>query len=164
MPQTPPPLSEILAGYGARLALVREALGRSQRAMAAEMGVSASRWNHWEKERFPPDIHVMAMLRRMHQVPLDWIYAADWRLLPLHIAQWIMTRGAAADAPQAAKNLRLAFGNDTGLVPQGRGLAHAADEQAPPPTAGVGPRQPPRGLRRAGPRSLLHEEQSKLSD
>jgi transcriptional regulator with XRE-family HTH domain len=104
-----PPLSSLANGYGDRLTVARKALGKSAKALAAEMGVSPQRWSHWERERHPPDFYVMLALRHRYSISLDWIYAGDWRGLPGHILQRFLSQSQIPGAPRALVIFRAQF-------------------------------------------------------
>jgi len=107
---SPPPLSDILAGYGLRLRVARKALGMTARALCAELSVEPGRWSHWENERHPPDIPTMLALKHRHGISLDWIYDGDPDRLPWHVAQGIVTQASHPDAPAAVRALLPRFG------------------------------------------------------
>jgi transcriptional regulator with XRE-family HTH domain len=67
---------------GARLRLVRRALGLPAGRLADEMGVAAPRWSQWENGRHPPDIRAMIRLVRRYRVSLDYLYLGDESGLP----------------------------------------------------------------------------------
>ncbi len=67
---------------GARLRLVRLALGLPAGRMAAEFNVTASRWSHWEHGRHPADLLIMARLCRRYGVTLDYLYLGSESGLP----------------------------------------------------------------------------------
>ena len=109
MPKEITPWSELARGYGARLAATRKALGMSARDMQALLNVTKARLNHWENERHPPDVTAMLALKRLRGVTLDWIFAGDPSGLPSSILQYLITAGAATDAPADLVNLRSQF-------------------------------------------------------
>ncbi|MGX9966090.1 helix-turn-helix domain-containing protein [Roseomonas sp. F4] len=112
--QDPPtPLSELVVGCGDRLTATRLALGFvTQTDFAESLGITVQRLNQWEHEKHPPDIHVMARLKRNHFVSLDWIYMADPSGLKWSLIQRLVTLGAQNDAPVSARRLRTTIGRD----------------------------------------------------
>ena len=109
VPKEITPWSELARGYGARLVATRKALGMSARDMQAMLNVTKARLNHWENERHPPDVTAMLALKRLRGVTLDWIFAGDPSGLPSSILQFLITEGAAADAPAELVKLRSQF-------------------------------------------------------
>jgi transcriptional regulator with XRE-family HTH domain len=67
---------------GARLRLLRLAIGLPAGRLAAEIGVLPPRWSQWEHGRHPPDIRAMVRLCRRYRVTLDYIYLGDESGLP----------------------------------------------------------------------------------
>ena len=67
---------------GARLRLVRLALGLLAGRLAAELNVAAPRWSQWEHGRHLADLKTMARLTRRYHVSLDYIYLGDESGLP----------------------------------------------------------------------------------
>lgn len=83
-----------LRAIGARLRAVRLALGLTQKDLYEPLGVKAATWNHWESGKRLPDPLVMAKLKEMHGISMDWIYAGDPSALPFSLAK-IMLRAAS---------------------------------------------------------------------
>jgi DNA-binding XRE family transcriptional regulator len=111
------PLSAALVGFGDRLKLARLWLRLSQAALARDVGASPQRWNHWEKGRYEPDLAIMVRLKQVHQISLDWIFAEDHRSLPPAFIQFLVSYGAAPDAPEIARRIRDEWGRATGFAP-----------------------------------------------
>ena len=113
VPKTPPDFSDLATGYGVRLRATRIALEYATATAAAKkFNTTLARWNNWELEKNPPDLHTMLALKFMHGVPLDWIYAGDPQALPNHLVQKLVTAGASPDALVPLKVLRLTLGRD----------------------------------------------------
>lgn len=85
---------------GRRLKLTRRALGQSQKAFAAEAGVSPESYNQWENGAVYPPVEGATKLVKAHKLTLDWIYLAVPDRLPAWLAKAIE---ALADADAAGK-------------------------------------------------------------
>lgn len=75
---------------GARLRAARLALGLTQKDLYEPLGVKAATWNHWESGKRLPDPLVMAKLKEMHGITMDWIYAGDASSLPFSLAKAVL--------------------------------------------------------------------------
>jgi transcriptional regulator with XRE-family HTH domain len=106
MPKTPPPLSHLADGYGWRLRAARRARGLKAVELARDLNVSPQRLSHWEVERHPPDLHAMLLLKRLHKIPLDWIYAGDPESLQGGLAQRLLALATEPDAPPGLRQFR----------------------------------------------------------
>jgi ribosome-binding protein aMBF1 (putative translation factor) len=67
---------------GARLRLVRRALGLPAGRLAAELGVAAPRWSQWEHGRHLADLRAMVRLAQRYRVTLDYLFLGDESALP----------------------------------------------------------------------------------
>jgi len=147
------PLSAALGGFGDRLKLARLWLRFNQATLARDLGASPQRWNHWEKGRYEPDLAIMVRLKQVHQISLDWVFAEDHRSLPPAFIQFLVSHGAAPDAPEIARRIRDEWGRATGFAPS----LVPPDEVA----GAIAARHPPRaGGPEAAPRTL-HEDAPK---
>jgi hypothetical protein len=72
---------------GARLRLVRQALGLPAGRLAAELGVHPPRLSQWEHGRHLADLRVMVRLARRYRVPLDFVYLGDENMLPKRLLE-----------------------------------------------------------------------------
>jgi DNA-binding XRE family transcriptional regulator len=133
------PLSAALVGFGDRLRLARLWLRLNQATLARDLGASPQRWNHWEKGRYEPD--------------LDWIFAEDHRSLPPAFIQFLVSHGAAPDAPEIARRIRDEWGRATGFAPS----LVPPDEVA----GAIAARHPPRGSGPEATPRTLHEDAPK---
>ena len=79
---------------GRRLALVREALGLSQRELAEALNLSPGAIGNYEqgKRVIPP--HVAVRLKRLFGVPVDWLYDGSLVGMPDEVRQRLLRRGA----------------------------------------------------------------------
>lgn len=75
---------------GARLRAARLALGLTQKDLYEPLGVKAATWNHWESGKRLPDPLVMAKLRDLHGITMDWIYSGDASALPFALAKAVL--------------------------------------------------------------------------
>ena len=66
-----------LQAVGKRLRKARKALGLSQKELYDSLGVGASTWHNWESGKRLPDPLVMAQLRKVYGVTLDWVFAGE---------------------------------------------------------------------------------------
>ena len=66
-----------LQAVGQRLRTARKALGLSQKELYDSLGVGASTWHNWESGKRLPDPLVMAQLRKVYGVTLDWVFAGE---------------------------------------------------------------------------------------
>ena len=97
---------------GARIALVRHALGLSQEALAAQLAIGRSAVANWEKGTREADVGRMTRLCELYGVTLDYIYRGSLVGLPHELYRAIEERqpeaaGLAEDpAPfQASQNV-----------------------------------------------------------
>jgi transcriptional regulator with XRE-family HTH domain len=67
---------------GARLRLVRLALGLQAVQLSAELGAAPPRWSQWEHGRHLADLRVMVRLARRYGVPLDFLYLGSESAVP----------------------------------------------------------------------------------
>jgi DNA-binding XRE family transcriptional regulator len=147
------PLSAALAGFGDRLKLARLWLRLNQAALARDVGASPQRWNHWEKGRYEPDLAIMVRLKQAHQISLDWVFAEDYRNLPPAFIQFLVSYGAAPDAPAIARRIRDEWGRATGFTPAlvpADAVAGAIAARHPPPAPA--PEATPRTLHEDAPK------------
>lgn len=73
-----PPSSEILAGFGRRVALARERRGyKTQASFAEAMEVHPTAANHWEGGRNLPQPAQMLRMCRLLRVTMDWLLFDD---------------------------------------------------------------------------------------
>lgn len=79
-----------LRAIGARLRAARLALGLTQKDLYEPLGVKAATWNHWESGKRMPDPLVMAKLKEMYGITLDWIYSGDPSALPFSLAKVVL--------------------------------------------------------------------------
>jgi transcriptional regulator with XRE-family HTH domain len=70
------------ATVGKRLAVVREALGLSQRQLAVKAGISPNALNQYEKGRMRVPLEAAVALFEAHQVTLDYLYLGFTGSLP----------------------------------------------------------------------------------
>lgn len=59
--------------FGQRLRAVRRKEGLSQREMAEKLGVSGNHYGRYETERAAPPYTVLAKLKELYRVDLDWL-------------------------------------------------------------------------------------------
>jgi DNA-binding XRE family transcriptional regulator len=147
------PLSAALAGFGDRLKLARLWLRLNQAALARDVGASRQRWNHWEKGQYEPDLAIMVRLKQAHQISLDWVFAEDSRNLPPASIQFLVSYGAAPDAPAIARRIRDGWGRATGFTPAlvpADAVAGAIAARHPPPAPA--PEATPRALHEEAPK------------
>jgi DNA-binding XRE family transcriptional regulator len=147
------PLSAALVGFGDRLKLARLWLRLNQATLARDVGASPQRWNHWEKGRYEPDLAIMVRLKQAHQISLDWIFAEDHRSLPPAFIQFLVSYGAAPDAPEIARRIRDEWGRATGFTPS----LVPPDEVA----GAIAARHPPRVTATEATPRTLHEDAPK---
>ena len=79
-----------LKAIGGRLRAARLALGLTQKDLYEPLGVKAATWNHWESGKRLPDPLVMARLKDLHGITMDWIYAGDASALPFALAKAVL--------------------------------------------------------------------------
>ncbi len=79
-----------LKAVGARLRAARLALGLTQKDLYEPLGVKPATWNHWESGKRLPDPLVMAKLKDMLGISMDWIYAGDPSALPFSLARVVL--------------------------------------------------------------------------
>jgi transcriptional regulator with XRE-family HTH domain len=91
MPITDRP-SEAKSVVGARLRVVRAALGFSQKDMAGALNVSPQAWSGWEKGRDLADPLVLARAAVRYGFTLDWIYIGSLAHMPSELAAEIAMR------------------------------------------------------------------------
>jgi len=150
------PLAVTIPGIGDRIRLAREFRNLTQSQFARELGLTPAAVNQWEKGTTEPGIEHMLRFRREHQIPLDWIYAADTEVLRPPFLRFIVDYGARPDAPEIARRLRREWGHPVPLAESGV----AADEVA----GTIARHHPPRRGRPPAPRRTLHEDAPKLDD
>lgn len=91
---------------GARLRLVREALGYGLREFARKHGLDPTKLNHWEKGKHYPDPAFIRLLWDEHNVTADWVYLDRKGGLPRELADNLdavlaaYAAGKPAGAPQ----------------------------------------------------------------
>jgi transcriptional regulator with XRE-family HTH domain len=68
--------------YGKRLSAMRQALGLSQAELCRAIGVSANRWNQYEKGERKITVEIAIKLQRKFGITLDWVYLGDPNMLP----------------------------------------------------------------------------------
>lgn len=89
MPNAPAD-SEQKALIGARLRLVRDALGKNQTELANEFNLSRpNRWVQWESGDRLADTYVMIRFCKQYKVPTDWLYLGDLSMMPSKLADEI---------------------------------------------------------------------------
>jgi transcriptional regulator with XRE-family HTH domain len=93
-------------GLPDRIRLARLWLGMTKADLARVTGVSNSAVTFWENGSTEPDISQMLRWKQAHEVPLDWIYDADFKRLPRSFEQFLVTYGARPDAPEIARRVR----------------------------------------------------------
>lgn len=71
---------------GARLRIVREALGYGLREFARKHGIDPTKLSHWEKGRHYPDPAFIRLLWDAHNVTADWVYLDRKAGLPRELA------------------------------------------------------------------------------
>lgn len=71
---------------GARLRLVREALGYGLREFARKHQLDPTKLNHWEKGKHYPDPAFIRLLWDEHNVTADWVYLDRKGGLPRELA------------------------------------------------------------------------------
>jgi len=75
-----------LASLAERLRLTREALALSQAELCRRSGIAPQAWNNYETARKRISVDNAIKLRAATGIPLDWVYCADMRSVPLEIA------------------------------------------------------------------------------
>lgn len=71
---------------GARLRIVREALGYGLREFARKHGLDPTKLSHWEKGKHYPDPAFIRLLWEEHNVTADWVYLDRKGGLPRDLA------------------------------------------------------------------------------
>jgi len=69
------------ADVGERLRFIRERMELNQREIAERLGISAQRWNNWEKGKERIVLDYALVLDHDQGVPLDFIYVGRTRML-----------------------------------------------------------------------------------
>ena len=106
MPTSDRPL-HAKAVVGARLRVVRAALGIQQKSMAATLNISPQAWSGWENGRDLADPLVMARAALRYGFTTDWIFVGRLDALPGQLADELARRrpdlilGAQPDAEPA---------------------------------------------------------------
>jgi len=98
MPSTKSP-TDVFIGFGDRLRWTRQALRSTQTRLAADLGVSAPRYNQWEKGKYVPDLMTLYRYKLVHGVSIDWILAGDPSGLPARILQQLIGIAIGPTAP-----------------------------------------------------------------
>lgn len=98
-----PTLWKLIEGFGDRLKSAREALGIGQAEFARSLGVDPTRYNHWEKNRHPPNVYHLAAIKKKHGIGSDWILSGDYRALPSEVRDQLLSQPAATPPPSKAR-------------------------------------------------------------
>jgi transcriptional regulator with XRE-family HTH domain len=85
---------DLLTHTGLRLKCARLALGLTQEALAAAIGVSRETLNNYERGARTPDPFAMARLELRYDIRMGWIYSGDIRHIP-HETQTALLHHAA---------------------------------------------------------------------
>lgn len=79
---TAPRDEEWMVEVGKRLARTRKAIGMTQEVLADLLNVERTTWGNWERGERLADPAAMQRLKRLKNIPLDWIYDGDPSNLP----------------------------------------------------------------------------------
>lgn len=93
------PEPDFMRAAGLRLKATREALGKTQDQMAAEIGVERNAYAMWEGGTRTPQVAAMVRLLKVHRIPLDWIYAGTFGALPSDLQAKVFSAANLIGAP-----------------------------------------------------------------
>jgi transcriptional regulator with XRE-family HTH domain len=89
---------DLLTHTGLRLKSARLALGLTQEALAAALGVSRETLNNYERGARTPDPFAMARLELRYDIRMGWIYAGDIRHIPHEMQNALLHHAARLGA------------------------------------------------------------------
>lgn len=89
-----------LADISARLAAVIKVIGKSQREIADEIGVTEQAFSNWAQGIRSPGVNVARRLKRRYGVTLDYLYDGDFNGLSMGMANLLRSAEGAASSEQ----------------------------------------------------------------
>jgi transcriptional regulator with XRE-family HTH domain len=100
-----PPDSELLKGFGPRLVAARKALNLKAAEFARQLGVSPQRLANWEADTNPPEVYMLAKIKRLG-ISTDYLLSGDISNLTQKLLQAMVNQGAAPAADPVAREIR----------------------------------------------------------
>lgn len=78
-----------MVAIGERLALLREALGVSQKQLADFLGVSEGAVGNWEIGYRTANLILLGRFTRAHEIPMDYLSSGSLNRVPMDVAERI---------------------------------------------------------------------------